>query len=73
MWKTTIYLPDELRSALARASKAKHRSQAALIREAVEEAMKVEYVPELRLPLFSSGLPTLAEHVDEALVGFGES
>ena len=29
-------------------------------------------VPMPRLPLFASGQPDLAEHIDEALAGFGE-
>ena len=70
MKKTTVYLPDELKAALERA--AQGRSEAELVREAVRELTQRLEPPRPRLPLFSSGDPTLAERVDEELrEGFG--
>ena len=72
MKKTTVYLPDDLKAALERAAAEKGRSEAELIRTAVEESVRGLERPRPRLPLFSSGDPTLAERVDEELRGFGE-
>ena len=72
MKKTTVYLPDELKAALERAA-ARGRSEAELVREAVRELTQRLEPPRPRLPLFSSGDPTLAERVDAELrEGFGE-
>jgi Arc/MetJ-type ribon-helix-helix transcriptional regulator len=72
MKKTTVYLPDELKAALERAA-ARGRSEAELVREAVRELTQRLEPPRPRLPLFSSGDPTLAERVDEELrEAFGE-
>ena len=68
MKKTTVYLPDELKAALERAAAAaRGRSEAELVREAVRELTQRLEPPRPRLPLFSSGDPTLAERVDEEL------
>jgi hypothetical protein len=72
MKKTTVYLPDELKSALGRIAVERGHSEAELIREAVRELVRSSEPPRPRLPLFSSGDPTLAERIDEELVGFGE-
>lgn len=72
MKKTTVYLPDDLKAALERAAAEKGQSEADLIREAVGELVRGFERPRPRLPLFSSGDPTLAERVDEELRGFGE-
>jgi hypothetical protein len=72
MKKTTVYLPEELKSALGRIAREKRRSEADLIREAIRALVKDSEPPRPRLPLFSSGDPTLAERIDEELVGFGE-
>ena len=71
MKKTTVYLPDDLKAALERAAAEKGKSEAELIRKAVEELVRGLERPRPRLPLFSSGDPTLAERVDEELRGFG--
>ena len=70
--KTTVYLPTELKEALRRAARRQHRSEADLIRKgiAIVSAQDGRRAP--RLPLFESGQPDLAEHVDDGLVGFGE-
>lgn len=72
MKKTTVYLPGDLKSALGRVAAERGRSEAELIREAVRELVRRSEPPRPRLPLFSSGDPTLAERVDEELAGFGE-
>ena len=72
MRKTTVYLPDDLKAALERVAAAQGRSEAELIREAIRELTRRLEPPRPRLPLFSSGEPTLAERVDEELKkGFG--
>jgi hypothetical protein len=72
MRKTTVYVPDQLKAALARASKAAGRSEAELIRDGIALVVSRAGDPEPRLPLVESGDPLLAERVDEALAGFGE-
>jgi hypothetical protein len=72
MQKTTVYLPDDLKAALERVAASTRRSEAELIREGVRKVTEEYASPEPILPLFSSGDPLLAEHVDEALAGFGE-
>ena len=72
MEKTTVYLTDGQKRALERAAQASGRSEAELIREGVELVTAAHVVAELRLPLFESRQPGLAERVDEALDGFGE-
>jgi hypothetical protein len=72
MKKTTVYLPDDLKDSLERAAVVQGRSEAELIREAVRELVRELEPPRPRLPLFSSGDPTLAQRVDEELRGFGE-
>lgn len=72
MEKTTVYLPDELKGALRRAARASGRSEADLIREGIGLVTGTHRIAEPRLPLFESGRPDLAEHVDEVLDGFGE-
>lgn len=72
MIKTTIYLSEPLKRQLKRLAKRLGRSEAQLIRDAVERLVQEEPAPRPRLPLFASLDPDLAERVDEALAGFGE-
>lgn len=72
MEKTTVYLTAAQKRALERAAQASGRSEADLIREGVDVVTAGQRTAELVLPLFSSDQPDLAEHVDEALDGFGE-
>lgn len=72
MRKTTVYLSDSLKSQLSRAAVASGRSEADLIREGIEIVASRGAGAEPRLPLFTSGDPSLAERVDEHLAGFGE-
>jgi hypothetical protein len=72
MRKTTVYLPDRLKSQLARAAAESGRSEADLIREGIELVSGRVGGAEPHLPLFASGHSDLAAHVDEHLAGFGE-
>ncbi len=73
MQKTTVYIPEDVKRALSRVAAARGISEAELIREAVRIHTLQAAPPRPRLPLFKSGKPRLAEGVDEALAGFGES
>jgi hypothetical protein len=72
MKKTTVYLPDDLKFALGRVAAEKGRSEADLIREAIRDLVRDAEPPRPRVPLFSSGDPTLARRFEEELRGFGE-
>jgi len=69
--RTTIYLPEDLKSSLARAAQEERRTEADLIREGIERLLQSRH-PEPRLPLFTSGKPDLAENVDRLLNDFNE-
>jgi hypothetical protein len=72
MRKITVYLPERLKSELARAAVEIGRSQADLIREEIE--LVTDRVAGAGTPLlpFTGGNPDLATRVDEHLAGFGE-
>jgi len=72
MEKTTVYLTDAQKRSLARVARATGRSEADLIREGIDTVTSRLRASEPTLPLFESRQPDLAEHVDEALAGFGE-
>jgi Ribbon-helix-helix protein, copG family len=72
MEKTTVYLTEAQKRALEHAARTAGRSEADLIREGVDLITARHATAELALPLFSSDQPNLAEHVDDALQGFGE-
>ena len=72
MVKTTVYLNEEVKRALAGMARANRCSEADLIRAAVDRFIELEQAPRPALPLFSSGDPSLAERSDEAPRGFGE-
>ena len=72
MEKTTVYLPDELKSALRRAARSTGRSEADLIREGIGLVTGTHRIAEPRLPLFESGQPDLADRADDLLAGFGD-
>ena len=72
--QTTVYLPDDLKRRLEQAAQQDRRSEASIVRDALEEALdRREVAP--TAPLFSEGWgdPTMAERVDELLseTGFG--
>ena len=71
--RTTIYLPDDLKAALERTAAAHGTSEAEVVRSALASATAEHAYPPPKVPLFSSGDPTLAERVDAELAeGFGE-
>ena len=72
MEKTTVYLTEDQKRALARAALASGRSEAELIREGVDLVTSARRVAEPTLPLFDSDDPAIAERVDDLLDGFGE-
>lgn len=63
---------DELKAALERTAAAQARTEAEVIRGALDAATAGHVSPAPRVPLFESGDETLAERVDEELArGFG--
>jgi hypothetical protein len=72
MYKTTVYLPEELKHSLRQMAATTGRSEAELIREAVAIQVRGAALPRPRGHLFESGDVSLSENVDEALVGFGD-
>ena len=73
MQKTTVYVPDDLERALAQTAASRGCSEAELIREALRAVTARTAPPRPRVPLFKSRKPRLAEHIDDALAGFGEA
>ena len=73
MQKTTVYIPEDLKRTLGQVAAARGISEAELIREALRAVAGDPSSRVPRLPLFKSGKPRLAEQVEKALSGFGES
>ena len=73
MQKTTVYIPSDVKSALGKLATARGLSEAEVIRQALRAVTAEIAPPRPRIPLFKSGKPRLAEQVDEALAGFGET
>ena len=73
MTKTTVTLPERLKRQLENAAKIEHRSQAEIIREAIEDAMRKRVRPKPTIPLTTKRLPRpdMAENFDKYLKGFG--
>ncbi len=73
MVKTTVYLPEDLKASLARLADAEGRSEAELIRDAIEARVAASARPRPRIPLISGPLgdATASERVDELLTRFG--
>jgi Arc/MetJ-type ribon-helix-helix transcriptional regulator len=65
--RTTVHLPDHLKAALERVAASEQRTEAELVREGVRMVTERHATPAPRLPLFTSGDPSLAERVDETL------
>ena len=74
MKRTTIYLPDDLKMRLELAAEQDRCTEAAIVRDALDQALKRREVAPT-VPLFVDGWgdPTLADRVDELLAetGFG--
>ena len=73
MQKTTVYIPADIKSALGKLATARGLSEAEVIRQALRAVTAQIVPPRPRLPLFKSGKPRLAEQIDDALKGFGET
>lgn len=75
MRKTTVYLPEALKKRLEQVAKHQKRSEAEIIRNALEQFTAEQARPRPTLPLFRGHAVTnVAERVDEALVeGFGQT
>jgi hypothetical protein len=71
MYKTTIYLPDELKAELERTATETRRSEAEIIRDGIRLAIAQYQPPAPHSGIFDSGDPGLSERVDELLQGFG--
>jgi len=71
MVKTTIYLPSALKERLERLADSSGRSEASLIRDAVE-AFVAARPPRPRIPLVDAGEVEPILDWDTALDGFGE-
>jgi Arc/MetJ-type ribon-helix-helix transcriptional regulator len=71
--RTTIYLPDRLKGEIERVADREGRSEADIIRDAVEKDLVARRAPDPRIPLVSQGLgaPDIAERAEELLDGFG--
>lgn len=70
MEKTTLYLPDDLKTAIKRAAARQGVSEAEVIRQSVRQTVG-DARPRPRGGLFASGRP-IARQADELLAGFGE-
>lgn len=74
MVKTTVYLPEPLKRGLERLASAEGRSEAELIRDAIQERVNQPRRRAPRLPLVDGGFgdPTAARRADDLLdEGFG--
>jgi plasmid stability protein len=73
MVKTTVYLPEDLKTRLERTAAAEGRSEAEIVRAALDRYTAPTERPRPHLPLFESlGDPGLSERVPEELAkGFG--
>jgi metal-responsive CopG/Arc/MetJ family transcriptional regulator len=70
MDKTTVYLPEELKTAVKQAAQRRGVSEAEIIRESIRTAVS-DVKPAPRGGLYSGSDP-MARRVDELLDGFGE-
>lgn len=72
MVKTTVYLPEALKRRLEHVARVQGRSEADVIRAALDEFTAAQERPRPTLPLFTSLGEPIAERVDEILAeGFG--
>ena len=69
MVKTTLYLPDDLKTQLTREASRRGESEAEVIRQALRRELEVVR-PRARGALFA-GTEPIADRVDELLEGFG--
>ena len=71
MYRTTVYLPDDLWAALEHAMAETGRSKGDLIREGVRLVV-ARRTPPPTIPILVANDPYFAAHVNEHLAGFGE-
>ena len=69
--RTTVYLPEELKTELERASRLSGKSEAELIRLGIRKAV-ADIQPRPRIPLFSPGRGDIASRIDDLLAEFGQ-
>jgi predicted transcriptional regulator len=72
MVKTTLYLSPELKANIERVARAERRSEAEVIREALDQGLALRSRPRPRFGLFDSGDPEWAAAADSDMDGFGE-
>lgn len=71
MAKTTLYLPDDLKAAIALEARRRSVPEAEIIREALRTVLAADERPRPRGGLFAGAEP-IAERAEELLSGFGE-
>jgi Arc/MetJ-type ribon-helix-helix transcriptional regulator len=72
MIKTTVYLPEDMKARIEQTATREGRSEADVIRQAIDRYTTPRERPRARLPLFETLRdPLFAERVDEELAGFG--
>lgn len=72
MFKTTVYLPDELKAALERLAVETGRTEAQLIREGIGLAVQQRTPPTPTIGILVSDDPYFARSADDHLAGFGQ-
>jgi plasmid stability protein len=71
--KTIRYLPQGFKERLERAAKHSGKTEAAIVREGIELAVRVQEPPKPRSGRFDSGDPHFGESVEELLQDFGKT
>jgi hypothetical protein len=73
MRRTTVYFPDEMKTAIEREAASRGVTEAEVIRSAVASHVGNIDTPERRFPLFDEPLGAdIAGRIDDLLEGFGE-
>ena len=73
MRRTTIYLPDEMKTAIEREAVRRRVTEAEVIRDAVNQHLAEVEPPTPQLPVFPQGFGMeIGTRVDELLEGVGE-
>lgn len=71
--RTTIYLPDEMKTAIEREAARRGVTEAEIIRRAVEAALATRPRRRSQIPAIPEGIgEDIADRVDELLEGLGE-
>ena len=72
MQRTTVYLSEDLKRALANAAVETGRSEAELIRDGIRLAITQRPPPVPTIGIYVSSDPHFAERADEQLAGLGQ-